>query len=144
MATIGAAFLTAGCSHSPSVTSTVQGSSAALRVLHVYRQDCRSDGTSAGITLELEIKGYRGQLLSAGAATAADPDPLVSAGIRPASSDWRHIVTLTPLADKQVRLAAGRVQIRFGVSIVRTGKALLARPLSVIVPSTASGDCIKS
>jgi hypothetical protein len=147
----GAVLLIASCSHGSQSASAgsgtadqSQGSFGSLRVLSAYRTGCRSDGTSAGLALDVEIVGYSGQLLSAGAATAADPDPLVATSVRPSNNDWRHRIIFTPLAETQDRLAAGTVRIRFGVSVVKTGTALLSQPLSVVVPSASAEACVKN
>jgi hypothetical protein len=162
-AVVGAAALLAACSHgstpagstapdgsvvsaAPAGTSqpTSAGSSASLRVLHAYRIGCQPDGTSSGLGLDVEVTGYSGQLLSAGAATNAAPDPLVAVNIRPTSADWRHLITLTPLGGAQDRIAAGNVRVNFGMATASTRAALLPQSLPVTVPSSSAATCIKA
>jgi hypothetical protein len=96
------------------------------------------------LALDIEVTGYDGQLLGAGAFTAADPDPLVAANVRPTSNDWRHLITLRPLASLQDRLAAGTIHIRFGMAVVKDDAKPISQPLSVVIPSVGSRTCIKS
>jgi hypothetical protein len=115
-----------------------------LRVIRAYRTGCAADGSSVGLELDVEITGYEGKLLSAGAATNADPDPLVAINIRPATNDWRHVVALAPLGGMKDRVAAGTIRIQFGMATVPARTALLSQPLSVVVSAAGPASCMRS
>ena len=113
-------------------------------MLHAYRTGCSADGTSAGVGLDIEVTGYAGRVLSAGAATTADADPLIVTNIRPSNNDWRQVITLTPLGGANDRIAAGTIRIQFGMATVPARAALLPKPLSVVVPGAGPASCMGS